>query len=1303
MASYRIEQYIQNDCEFRSLSDLLHVVSDKAPTVSGLKDVDYPNSMDNGNRVPLTSNITTVPTPADLVEQFTNMEHNCELGLFTEISRAWLSVDSNIFLWAYDNGGDVAYYDGIEQTIIGVCLAKPKPKVFKPHIKYLLCLTTSSEITLLAVTFNDDNPNPSNSAVLLVPDPVFRIATDNIRLTIIASTDDGRIFLGGHDGCLYEIVYQAEGGWFGRSCRKVNHSTSLLSYVMPSFLNFSELEPIVQIEIDNERHLLYTRSIKSTIQMFDLGSDGQQMSRVVSRPLSSIVNQASCIARTIDNNNFKPIISIKALYKNESSKLHLMAMTQAGVRLYFAAKGDRPTGLELVHVRLPPGFTPSSIMQKPTAVNNLYYKDSTLIMTSFQSEDKDFLWVLSNDAYVHENQMMETFNVNSLNGRVWTVSEEINPTPVMARFANNKPPALATQHFEDRRKFVLLTSQGVHIIYKNRPIDLLSRLLMENQNHEALPVRQFFQSIKLSEACLTSLIIACTSKLPQESQLAELATLAFFRYGSGPRAFRVPSMSTPISSPNQSLLPSNMSPIASFMNTSANMPGDRMEVQFSARHDAIFLYLTRILRPLWHVRVSMSQSISPGHDCLVNTVELDELSLYLKRLTELKQFLASSMQFNTDNNISANLKTNNRNEPADAASQERESTNALSQLLDRCTEVMHLYRLLCEHQFDLICTNLPVEKQNQLHSMTFRDLITVEHDMTTLLAGALVRRYLDDNITTDSISRKLHDVCPSIFKQENALYAKANEIIIRAQNLTDKIDRDRMINEAVNLFKKIGARINLQNACDLLHSTRAYRHIVDLCLYIADKRDPQNLTSYYHKTLIQANQDGNFQNGDDNNSQAAQAAHGRVDCYMKVIETLDRLMNISKSAILTPMNLSNHEELMNHHNQVVSVEDAKSAFDDVMNSAVQSTDELFHNKLYEWLCENNLSSKLLDLQSAYLENFLKKKTSSSLESIPYLDLMWRYYEKQNSFAQAAQVLERLASKATVDYALHKRLEYLSRAIICMQSTNPSMLVTDKLQKSTPGEFLHKLEEKMEVARIQHHVLERIKDLPETTFTQEAMNHLNYELLDLSQLYEDFAEKFKLQDCQLSILKSAGHYDKALIENLWQSIMDNVIRECSHEPGETQIVLLSNKIKNLAHEFIPSDRYFPAFFVLSYLEYRTHHLENTQWIHKTFMEVGFSFINLLDIYHKFYKSRDQVTYWPQKAIHLLTVLADLIGKFANKPSEFPAHQRPTIASTCLDVICGYLIDLQTMSSADRNVRRLQDEYRNLQARINLLHL
>ena len=45
------------------------------------------------------SSVKRVPLPAELVEHFGHMQCNCMMGLFTEVERAWLTIDSDIYVW----------------------------------------------------------------------------------------------------------------------------------------------------------------------------------------------------------------------------------------------------------------------------------------------------------------------------------------------------------------------------------------------------------------------------------------------------------------------------------------------------------------------------------------------------------------------------------------------------------------------------------------------------------------------------------------------------------------------------------------------------------------------------------------------------------------------------------------------------------------------------------------------------------------------------------------------------------------------------------------------------------------------------------------------------------------------------------------------------------------------------------------------------------------------------------------------------------------------------------------------------
>ena len=44
-----------------------------------------------------------VPLPPELVEHFGHMQANCMIGLFPEIERAWLTIDSDIYVWRFQD------------------------------------------------------------------------------------------------------------------------------------------------------------------------------------------------------------------------------------------------------------------------------------------------------------------------------------------------------------------------------------------------------------------------------------------------------------------------------------------------------------------------------------------------------------------------------------------------------------------------------------------------------------------------------------------------------------------------------------------------------------------------------------------------------------------------------------------------------------------------------------------------------------------------------------------------------------------------------------------------------------------------------------------------------------------------------------------------------------------------------------------------------------------------------------------------------------------------------------------------
>ncbi|KAL3869881.1 hypothetical protein ACJMK2_042508 [Sinanodonta woodiana] len=1353
-----VEKFLQEDRNQLDLSELLRIPAINQPSVSGLQDFHYPSLLETGlESLSEVGKIKRVPLPAELIEQFGRMQLNCQMGLFPEIERAWLSVDSDIFLWKYEDGGDLAYFDGLNETILCAAFVKPKPGIFQPYIKFLLCLATPIDIVLLGASFTGQNNGNMYEEMHLLPDPLFSIPTDNTYLTSIVGTDSGRIFMTGKDGCLYELAYQAEDGWFGRKCRKINHSTSSLSFLVPSFLNFSfsEDDPLVQITVDESRNILYTRSEKGTIQVYDLGVDGKGMSKVATMPLQNTVHAASNIARTIDRSHFKPIIQISALTNSESANIHLVAVTQTGVRLYFATSPfgsarSCPNLLTLVHVRLPPGFVTSSVPQRPNNVHMAYHKKGTLLLVSSQGENSDVLWTISNDSFPFQSHLMESQTIVPLDGKTWALCEVESKQAKVPKLCTQgdqfqivplDPPVVVSQHEEAPRKLVLLSAQGSHILHKMRPVDQLRQLLIDFQGPDSEEVKAFFRLHKIEQACATCLILACT-RLAADQQVADWARMAFFLYGgeaqynvggggggalrdrhlmpstfgpSGAGMYSSPNTSSLLHTPGMTPFPSQSSAVVTpgihhYPQTSTPMPSLGQpgythmtpyvpDVTFSGKHNGICLYMARILRPIWDVMVTRDfpcQTPQGIVNYLTCNYHPDELEFILESMHELSDFVDFNSRFDsgpadtsimgtsmifTPHLVGAVDDQTRRKLQAEAQKMEKISLLHVQELLHYIEEVLGLLRVLLDHQFHTLTNSLTQEQQDQLRSMTFKTLVISGRELFNVLINCLISRYLDDNATIDTISSKLREVCPTLYSTDDATCSKANELLQSAKINQNQMERREQLKEALKLYKSVSKPLNLQEVCNQFASVHFYEGIVDLCLAMANKADPHQLALLFHK---------NDEHPDD--MQGVQELMNRKECYKCITETLCHLMSASISHPQSPSIPQSPGPPPAPDPSRLSAADAEHYKNQVFKLALKSDDELFHVSLYEWLFGLNATDMLLEIQSPFLEPYLKRRAGYQVGDTATLDLLWKYYEKNQNFGAAARILSRLAERHSTEVDLQERIEYLSRAIMCAKSS------TSHMSSAAEGEFLHELEDKMEVARLQVQVQRTLsKESVHRHDIQEALSRLDFDLMDISMLYEDFAVRFDLSECQLAIVHCAGVYDSALVENLWQNIVD---KEMSATKGSVRATSISNKLAAVGKLYVKTEKYFPVAFLIRYLEQKSCQEKlDTNWVYLLMLDIGVPALKILEIYDRMLKSRDP--YWQSvhQPLHLLNVIHSLLSHLNDYPAMIPPYERRHFYTLTLDFIAAYLVELQAISSTDQHVRLLMQKFRSLQMQMD----
>ncbi|GJQ73093.1 Nup154 [Trypoxylus dichotomus] len=1316
LVSQQIEKCLARDNAAPTLVELMNISPQNVATASGLTDHDYPALSTPGLNAQNLTQIKTlskVPLPPEIMEHFGHMQCHCMMGLFTDINRAWLTIDSDIYLWTYEEGGDVAYFDGLNDTIISVGLILPKPGVFHTFIKHLLVLTTAVDIVVLGVTFNG-TPDDPLAEIQLVADPVFTIPTDGTTITCIIGSQLGRLFLGTKCGSLYEIAYQAESSWFGKRFKKINHSTSTLSFLLPSFLNAAlvEEEGIAQISIDNSRHMLYALSDKGSIEMYDMSQDGKSFSRVYKLSQKSLVQQAMNTVKTLDSQNFRPIVSISAVELSESSQVYLVATTQTGIRFYLTGvgisntqPGIRPYTLTLLHVRLPPGYS-ATLITRPRNVHMAHYRNKNLILVS-NINDKDLLWCISSDLFPFSSVLMEAHTSVALDGPALAMAEVRHPLPFSKHKSMPDPPCVVSQHVVPPRKYVVLTTHGAHIFLKFRPVDLLRQLLVDSRGQDTDAVKNFFALQQCDQACATNLILACLDD-PQNSEVSEYATRAFFLYGgepkvvpafqgtqtnllSGASVFNPNVVSTPLASqqnyqyqtqsPNQSLSfaqsplqqTSPISPLSQMQTLDPILP-----LQYSSKHNGLYIYLERILRPIWHLlcvdkTVTAAKKIFfvstvTSTDCVLMLAHLNALRLFFYKNTQLSIGINNSTIGKPAYTIIDQTNTNMTNYTLqDAQMEEKHSLDAFKVFINHCCQVIGLWKILCEHQFHMLIDELHDSQKQILQNTTFKDLLLYGKDLCSLLITKLIGSYLGDNASVDSISIKLRDICPDLYKVEDAAYSKANEILKSAKTLQNIDEREELIRSALELCCTVAPNINLFEICQQFTVLKAYHAVIELCALCAKKIDPENVALHYYKKNEIGDREG------------YQFYSKRMDIYKNVLNMLDSFQvpqdnqttsNQSANNSLPGVNKQNENNILTRN---------------VIDNILQYSDELLHVAVYEWMIAKNMSGDIIKIKNTSLETFLIKASHESTDAITILDLLWKYYESNNNHASAAKVLNNLASQTGNTLTLQDRLAYLARSIMCMRS--------DKIGYAPYlGVFLRELEDKIDIAKVQEQILEAIKALQEShPNAEDAINALNSGLYEITQLYENFAEPFKLWECKLAIIDCAGYSDGKLVETIWRNILHDEVRK-SNGTGDDKMTQILSKVRALSRVYKFLSNCFPLGFIVKELENISAKLRaDVTLVPKFLISIEIPTETLISAYNELMVISATDRFWSSEAheFHFFEVLIVVIRSFVEMHELYSNVEKRRLIALCQDTIASLLSNLYSKANTNDLINTLRD--------------
>lgn len=420
------------------------------------------------------------PLPEFLLQQIDSAECKCFMGIFPELKRVWMTVDHRLFLWNFADTqqSDFFSFDSGQDVLLQCHLFTPKSNIFDGHsamVQYLIALVTCRSVKLVGVSNFNDNFTVYNTD--------YECSTDGVVMLSSCSLPSGHLFLGGRDGHLYELVYEAEETWFSRRTQLKNHTKSSMSVFVPTFLNFSSGAPIIDIQYDADRMLLHTLSDKSDCNVYQIVYSQETPSDISSVKHLFSLNGADEAKRwagrslpQADKDSFR-VLNLSVVKKSPQTggSVALIAVTSKGYRIYFNIPGRfvssvfQPDNISVAHVRALPSLDDERDMDAltlpMTEFDTSYCADGLFFAAGYNASTSNVLYTSCVDmgTIIKKRQFCEQANLTSGDQRVWFICETANDVLDDGKSVlstTNTLNTLAAQLAQFPRMFLVLTNAG---------------------------------------------------------------------------------------------------------------------------------------------------------------------------------------------------------------------------------------------------------------------------------------------------------------------------------------------------------------------------------------------------------------------------------------------------------------------------------------------------------------------------------------------------------------------------------------------------------------------------------------------------------------------------------------------------------------------------------------------------------------------------------------------------------------------------------------------------------------------------
>ncbi|KIR29674.1 nuclear pore complex protein Nup155 [Cryptococcus deuterogattii LA55] len=644
-------------------------------------------------------------------------------------------------------------------------------------------------------------------------------------------------------------------------------------------------------------------------------------------------------------------------------------------------------------------------------------------------------------------------------------------------------------------------------------------------------------------------------------------------------------------------------------------------ITYSSRHDGLALIIARYLRPIWSAKVT--SPLVGGKQILgIKETALSKVQANLESLRRyLEEHPFQSYQVEGEAKI--------------AWAQEEMSLHGLNILLKQAVEAISFVLLLSDYKITDIVAKCDPTTQSALAGLTFESLITSldGRAVARKLVTALIEQQIGQELGIDTLSEILQQRCGTFIQPGDVVQYKAEESMRRAETTRDPLEKAESLAESLRLFTRAAGSIPIPRLQEVSERYRALNYTlgaIELALRTASDLDP-------HKKAIDFVRDG--EHPADPRKALFEA---RKECYAEVIKALkvadDRL------------------------DKAVAEGDAATATqsrNEAYALAIASDDELFHFYLYDWHVERGLQEQLLEFDTPFIEDYLKI-TINNVED--RRDLLWKFYARREQYLPAAEALAKLATRPS-PMPLHDRLYYLAQALTSAKSA--ASLGSEDV------EFTSRLQEQIDVAQVQMEVARAVEVHPEMTGEEKlgVLAGLNDGLLQLDELYQNYARPFRLYEPILLILKTADTRVDDVCEAVWRQLLGTA-GKIGGAAGVSEIV------KRLGRRYFPSEAAPIDIMIPVVYAEAAGYPGSPGWASTTLLDAGVPLRDLWEAVTGLYENSDD-----EEREFYAEQISILAQRWMSQMDEIPAAEIERFASAYI---------LRTNGASDDSTRAIRDK-------------